>query len=347
MAVTSGRAGGRPAVALSALALLVCAAPRPLAAQLHGQHWTVTPETERATVGDTVTLAFRVRLDERDLLFDTIPKPARTPPDWIRVFGVEKLQRQPDRIYVGKARVAFYRPGRQAVPLFELPFMRSVKGLSRGTLTSDSATVEVVSVLSAGSSATLRDIKEPATAGGPEPLARALGLLALAVAGWLTWRARRRGLAAVPEPVPAAAASPATRDPYDIAADRLAAIERERWSALDVARHYAEVTDVLRDYLEAHGVPARERTTSELRWALAPGLLAGRGRRRFETVFDEADLVKFARRRPGMDDAEGFLVAARELLSSWRGMGAGTGAHEMVRIEPHSHARPDPSLRSG
>jgi hypothetical protein len=325
-------AGLPRAVRLIVLALVLCAAPRPLAAQLHGQHWTVAPETERATVGDTVILAFRVRLDERDLLFDTVPKPAGTLPDWIRVFGVEKLQRQPDRIYVGKARIAFYRPGRQAVPLFELPFMRSVKGLSRGTLTSDSATVEVVPVLSAGSSATLRDIKEPAPAGKPEPLALALGVLALIVAGWLTWRARRRAPPVLTEPLPASAAAPATRDPYDVAADRLMAIELERWSASDVARHYAEVTDVLRDYLEAYGVPARERTTSELRWALAPGLMAGRGRRRFETVFDAADLVKFAHWRPGVEDAEGFLVAARELLASWResGAGAGTRVHGTV-----------------
>ena len=210
--------------------------------------------------------------------------------------------------------------------------MRSVKGLSRGTLTSDSATVEVVPVLSAGSSATLRDIKEPAPAGKPEPLALALGVLALIVAGWLTWRARRRAPAAVAEPLPAPAAAPATCDPYDVATDRLIAIERERWSASDVARHYAEVTDVLRDYLEAHGVPARERTTSELRWTLAPGLLAGRGRRRFETVFDAADLVKFAHWRPGIEDAEGFLVAARELLASWReaGVDAGAGVDGMV-----------------
>ena len=313
--------------------LVSCASARPLTAQLHGQHWTVTPESERATVGDTVTLAFRVRLDERDLLFDTVPKPASTLPDWIRVFGVEKLQRQPDRIYLGKARVAFYRPGRQAVPMFELPFMRSVKGLSRGTLTSDSATVEVVPVLSAGSSATLRDIKEPARAPGPDPLAFALGLLALAVAGWLTWRARRQVPVAVPELIPAAAASPVTPDPYDIAADRLAAVERERWSERDVARHYEQVTDVLRDYLEAHGVPARERTTSELRWALAPGLLAGGGRRRFETLFDEADLVKFARRRPAAADAAGFLGDARALLMEWRdALARGAAAAE----EPHA-----------
>jgi hypothetical protein len=96
VAVTGGRAvrrsGGRT-VGRCVVALVLCAGTRPVAAQLHGQHWTVTPEPDRATVGDTVTLAFRVRLDERDLLFDTVPKPARTLPDWIRVFGIEKLQR--------------------------------------------------------------------------------------------------------------------------------------------------------------------------------------------------------------------------------------------------------------
>ncbi|MEP6686791.1 MAG: hypothetical protein ABJC36_00490 [Gemmatimonadales bacterium] len=314
--------------ALGALALLLVAAPASLAAQVHGQHWTVTPERDRATVGDTVTIAFRVRLDERDLLFDTVPKPARTQPDWIRIYAVEKLHRLPDRIFVGKARMAFYRPGRQQVPIFELPFMRSVKGLSRGTLSSDTATVEVVPVLGAGSSATLRDIKEPARVRGPDPLELALGVLALAAAGWLTWRARHRSSAVTPVPV-SVAVSVQPAEPYAIALDLFAAIERERWSTRDVARHYAEVTDVLRDYLEAYGVPARERTTSELRWALPPGLLAGRGRRQFETVFAASDLVKFAHWRPGVADAERFLAAARELLEAWRGMRVGVG--DMVR----------------
>jgi hypothetical protein len=317
----SGRIRGRIRAILGTLALLAPAVPRLLAAQLHGQHWTVTPETDSATVGDTVTIAFRVRLDERDLLFDTVPKPARTLPDWIRVLQVEKLQRQPDRIFIGKARVAFYRPGRQAVPIFELPFMRSVKGLSRGTLPSEAASVEVVPVLGPGSSATLRDIKEPARGSGPDPLELALGIVALAVAGWLTLRAHSRAPASVREPEPVAAVELPPADPYDVALDRLAAIEGQRWGELDVARHYAEVTDVLRDFLEGQGVPARERTTSELRWALPPGALAGRGRRRFEAVFEPADLVKFAHWRPGADEAEEFLAAARELLAGWREMG--------------------------
>jgi hypothetical protein len=305
--------------------LVLLMAPRLAAAQVHGQHWTVTPEAERVTVGDSVTLAFRVRLDERDLLFDTIPKPASGLPDYVRVLSVEKLQRLPDRLFVGKARVAFYRPGRQRVPVFELPFMRSVKGLSRGTLSSDTASVEVVPVLGAGSSATLRDIKEPVDRGGPDPWELLLGLVALMAAGWLTWRTRYRSQAPVPEIVPATPASPAQPEPYADALARLSTIEAQRWGESDVARHYAEVTDVLRDYLEAFGVPARERTTSELRWALPGELLTDRGRRRFEAVFPVADLVKFAHWRPGAEDAASFLDAARWLLDEWREAGVPGG----------------------
>jgi len=293
-------------------------APDSLAAQLHGQHWDVTPETTRPTVGDTVTLAFRVRLDERDLLFDTVPQPALTPPDWIRILSIDKLQRQPDRIFVGRARMAFYRPGKQAVPVFQLPFMRSVKGLSRGTLSSDSATVEVIPVLTAGSSATLRDIKEPRSSRGSAPLELLLGLAALAAAGWLAWRARRHGPAEAIAVAVGPAPPPPPPDPYHRALARLAEIEAERWAARDVARHYAEITDAVRDYLEAYGVPARERTTSELRWVLPPALLAGDGARRFGTVFDAADLVKFARSRPDAGAAAEFLGESRALLAGWR-----------------------------
>jgi hypothetical protein len=315
--------------------LLVClglgAGVTPLAAQLHGQHWDVTPETERATVGDTITVHFRVRLDERDLLFDTVPRPLVAPPDWVRIFAVEKLERQPDRIFVGRARLAFYRPGVQQIPIFQLPFMRSVKGLSRGTFASDSAAVEIVPVLQAGASATLRDIKEPAPARAADPLELLLGLGALIVAGCLAWRARRR-----PPPVavaaPALEASPAPApDPYALTLARLEAIVAESWLTRDVARHYEAVTDALRDYLEAHGIPARERTTTELRWAMPPALVGGATRRRFEALFEAADLVKFAHWRPEAEDGEAFLRDARDLLTRWhaalaRDAGARAGA---------------------
>ena len=302
----------------------VCVPTRPLAAQVSGQHWEVIPETDSARVGDTVTIRFRLHLDERDLLYDTIPKAAENTPAWVRVLQVDKLQRDANRIFVGRARVAFYRTGRQAVPIFELPFMRSVKGLSRGILPSDSASVEIVPLIADPTSATLRDIREPPPPRGPGPLVIAGGVAALLLAGWIAWRLRRRVPAAAPEALPIADATPPPPpDPYEIARARLGEIERERWSAHDVARHYEAVTDALRDYLEAQGVPARERTTSELRWLLPPGLQPGRpaggARHRFEEVFGDADLVKFAQWRPDPATATTFLASARELLAAWHG----------------------------
>lgn len=319
MAVRSdGRTVGRVAL-LAAVIGLACLPPVRAAAQLHGQHWDVTPETARPTVGDTVTLAFRVRLDERDLLYDTVPAPALTPPDWIRIFSIEKLTRQPDRTFVGHAKIAFYRPGRQAVPIFTLPFMRSVKGLTRGTLSSDSASVEVIPVLTAGSSARLRDIREPKPSGGIPPIGLLLGLAGLLAAGRLAWRAGRRApVGLIEAATPTAAGSPEP-DPYQQTIDRLAAIEAERWPDRDVARHYAEITDALRDYLAiAEGIPARERTSSELLGALPGHLRAGALRDDWADVLDAADLVKFARRRPDPDTAAGFLGEARALLAGWR-----------------------------
>lgn len=293
--------------------------PAPLAAQLHGQHWDVTPETARPTVGDTVTLAFRVRLDERDLLFDTVPAPALTPPDWIRIYSIDKLTRQPDRIFVGRAKVAFYRPGRQAVPIFTLPFMRSVKGLSRGTLSSDSASVEVVPVLTAGSSARLRDIREPKPSRGGVPIELVLGMAALLAAGWLAWRARSRVAVGPVEHVTPTPVELPQADPYQRTVDRLAAIEAERWADRDVARHYEEITDALRDYLAiTEGLPARERTSSELLVGLPGHLSTGPLRDGWADVLDAADLVKFARRRPDPDTAADFLGEARALLAGWR-----------------------------
>jgi hypothetical protein len=305
------------AYALTAAAVAAIVSRLPAQEPLHGQHWDVAVETARPTVGDTVTISFRVRLDERDLLYDTVPAPALTPPSWVRIISVDKLQRQPDRIFVGRARLAFYRPGHQNVPVFQLPFMRSVKGLTRGTFLSDVATIDVVPTLVGGSSATLRDIKEPSPGGGRVPTAVAIGLVALLALGGLAWLTRRRVPSAAPtadEPV-----LPRPPDPYGIALARLDAIGSHPWTPREVTRYYADVADVLRDYLAAaEGVPARERTSTELLGVLPPHLRAEALHRVSAGVFSEADLVKFARRRPGRDAASAFLAEARSLLAAWR-----------------------------
>jgi hypothetical protein len=285
-------------------------------AQVSGQSFQVTPETARPTIGDIVTVAFRVRLDERDLLFDTVPQPLNGLPPGVRVLSIDKLTRAPDRIFHGKARLAFYRTGRQPVPVFMLPFMRAVKGVQRATLASDSAFVEVGSLAPAGNPP-LKDIREMELDAGPGlwPLAAA-GLLApLLLAGYAIRRRRRRPPASVavsPPPPPPPSA-------YQRALARLEVIGQERWPERgEVARHYEEIIDALRGYLEAaEEVPARERTTEEVLWALPPHLSHDGLRAKLRSLLDEADLVKFARLTPRPMAADRFLERSRLLLQQW------------------------------
>ena len=287
------------------------------AAQLPNQAFEVAPAVAHARVGDTISLRFRVRLDQTDLLFDTVPRPTGELPQGVRVLSVERLQRQPDRTWTGRAVVAFFRPGRQAVPVFGLPFMRGVKGLSRGTLASDSAFVEIDPVAPPGNPS-LKDIRDIVGEALPDrrPVA---GVLAAAVLGALAVRRLRRRSRDRSAGIPTEPSTPTVLPdgPYESAVARLAEIERDGWVARgDVARHYAGVSDTLRQYLEeARGMRALSATTGEL-LALLPPVRDGTGGRG-RALFHDADLVKFARARPDPETAAGFMRDARVLLDEW------------------------------
>ena len=124
------------------------------------------------------------------------------------------------------------------------------------------------------------------------PVAAALA----ALAGGAALVARRLRRRALPAPAPALARAAPTAEPlsaYAAAVERLAAIERE-------------------------GLPARERTTAALARALPRRLAEGGLRQRCRAVLGSADLVKFARVRPGEAQAAAFLAAARDLLDRWQ-----------------------------
>ena len=292
--------------------------PCPAAAQMSGQSFEVTPEITRATVGDSVTLRFRVRLDDRDLLFDTVPQPLSALASGVRLLSVEKLQRSPDRLFHGRARIAFYRPGRRPVPVFGLPFMRAVKGVGRATLPSDSAYVEIVPLLPAGNPP-LKDIRELEPSPGPSFLPLIAGTLVAAALLTLYLRRRKRRSSPISAPLAAPAAPAVVPSAYGLALERLARIERERWPERgEVARHYEAAVETLRRYLEAaEDLPARERTTGELLWSLPPHLTEDGLRDRAGTLLGQADLVKFARLRPSPAPAAEFLEQCRSLLGEW------------------------------
>jgi hypothetical protein len=292
---------------LRTIALLV-ASVAPLSAQQDpGHRFTVTPSASRAAVGDPVTLRFSVSLHERDLITDSVPRPAGELQEGIRLLAVRKLGRSGDRALAGEATVAFFRPGVQQLPAFEIPFLR-VSANMRGTIRSEPGTVEIAPVAPPGNPA-LKDLKELAPVGGVDwlPIGAAGAAVVLAALVFRRWRRGRRRVA--PLATPALPPAPA-RDPFESALARLAALDPADLPA---------AADIIRGCLaDAASIPALERTTAELLSALPPHLVGNGNREQLSALLRDADLVKFAQARAPATAGSTFLDAARTLLTSWR-----------------------------
>ncbi len=80
-------------------------------------------------------------------------------------------------------------------------------------------------------------------------------------------------------------------------------------------RHYTLVTDCVRTYLEGiYRVPAMERTTGELMFALRKARLGGEILPSLRILLEEADLVKFAKLNPSIERARAVVTQARHLV---------------------------------
>ena len=123
------------------------------------------------------------------------------------------------------------------------------------------------------------------------------------------WRQRHTAGPEVIEPVD-------DRFPEEIAYEEL-----ERVAALDLPaqsefkRHYTLVTDCVRTYLEGiYRIPAMDRTTGELMFALRKARLGGEMIPSLRTLLEEADLVKFAKLAPSVERARAAITQARHLI---------------------------------
>ena len=143
------------------------------------------------------------------------------------------------------------------------------------------------------------DIKEPISARRalwPWLLAAVLG--ALSWEAWRRWKARPRALGSpdFPSEPPLAPEDAAEKALAELAASGL-------WERGEHAAYYLRLTDILRAYLEArYGEPATAMTSPEVARLVqtkAPDLKASALARE---VLSRADLVKFARIKPGAEE---------------------------------------------
>jgi len=274
----------------------------------------------KVTVGDHVVVTVHVRVPVGAALVDSVPRSADTLATGTRLLSAEALRPTRNGDYVSRLTFAFFRPEQQRVPSLAVAFRKSADA-APDTVVSVPVPVTVTPVIS-GLDGTLRDIKDIETM--PVSI-RAAGIVlavvlvaAMATVFAARWRRRRRARdARIAAPTADAPRRPVT--PYEIAQASLAELERAEWSGRgDALRHYTLTADVVRTYLEnAHAVPALERTTLELFWALPPALAGSGGRDALRAFLDEADLVKFARERRGSMAASAYVREARTLVDRW------------------------------
>ncbi len=133
-----------------------------------------------------------------------------------------------------------------------------------------------------------------------------LGLVAVAVGLWL--RRRRTPAPASAEPV---------RAPREVALERLAAL-RAREASMAAEPFTVEVSDIVRDYLEAAlAIPAREQTSEEFLQALEarPDLPAAL-RAHMPPFLEQCDRVKFARQDLAGAQRGTLLQAAQAVVEA-------------------------------
>lgn len=289
------------------LFLIVVAAPAGFSADVSVRAGV---DKNRVTIGDPVVLNVSVTLPETYRLAAP-QKPAELGP-WT-VKDVRAAKDEKDRflthiIYT----LAAFTTGQTPVPPVTLTYTDDKN--KTYTLHSDTVPVTVESVMArAGDANDIRDIKPPL--GVREPLWKYLLwagiILAAAIIGYILYRGYRK------KHVPPAAPAQPLIPPYDLAMTRL---EELRTSGMiaegKIKEYYITLSDIVRDYLGAvYAIETRESTTAEI-YARLRGKESDMKRlQSIRDLFDECDLVKFAKYRPDEQACAASWEAAKNIVN--------------------------------
>ena len=267
-----------------------------LAEGLHAQvpRAEATLDTATARVGDPIRLTLTLHHDA------TARPEAPDLPQLLRDFaprctGWHQRETEAGFELAQECELRLYELGLHEVPAVAVPFVAAAGDtLLRAT---QPLAIEVISARGEGEDQ-LRDIKPPVLISGGVPLwvVVAIGLLALVLCTlggvWL-WRRRTR----TPEPPP-------PPEPIDYAAEFARIAESGLLERGEFKTYYSLLSENLRRFLEERlAIEAMEQTTSELADALQEAEVDTALRQQVIDYLAAADLVKFARFHPALDEA--------------------------------------------
>jgi hypothetical protein len=272
---------------------------------------SVAPKT--VTIGTPFRYTMRITADKDIELI--VPQLAGQIGDFeVTDFGAAPPREEKGRVVLDRwFTLVTYKPGDAIVPGPTVQYR--VAGSDLQNVAAPDALITVQSLLDrpGPTPADVRDIKGPvAVPKDYRPLlwiaAAVVAAVALAAGLYHLLNRRRRN-------VPVAPPRPA----HEIALEALAKLHAAR--LLEAGRHeefYVRLSDIVRTYLELRfHLRAPEMTTEEfLQAAQRDPQLAPPQRSALATFLSEADLVKFARHVPALDDAERAYRAGRDFVQA-------------------------------
>lgn len=275
---------------------------------------TTSVEPQRVTIGTPFRYTMRVEAPAKmkvviPLLVERIGGFSVTD------FGENPTREENGRVIVERwYTLVAYETGDQVVPGPSVQYQQNELDLDLQTVHAPDTLVIVESVLDAKNRDALPDVKPPvAVPGDYRPLIFGGAALAAFVGGglaiyWLLNRGKR---------VPAVPPRPA----HEIALDALAELRRAGLIEAGAYKEfYFRLSGIVRAYVEGRfQLRAPEMTTEEfLQAAQRNTQLAQQHRATLAQFLGEADLVKFARHVPTVQDAERALRAAGQFVESTR-----------------------------
>jgi hypothetical protein len=268
----------------------------------------VSIDSARYTVGDPIHLRIQLRHEPGvtfvPLIGDTVGK--------FFVLDRQPLTHENDSVTHCAFTVAAYDSGEAVLP--PLVFSYTPPGESAIQTVKTNPLLLHIDLVEIDTTQPIRDLKPPLRI--PMTLAD-IALIAgvtVFVGGasyfiyrlWKKRRERREGIEYVAPPLPA----------HVLALEQLGALREKRlWQQGMIKEYYSELTDILRRYFEGrYGITALEQTTDEIVRSLDNHLPVNSVRGEIEGILRSADLVKFARFVPALDEHERSLVSAYEIV---------------------------------
>ncbi|WNJ19908.1 hypothetical protein [Pontibacter sp. G13] len=229
--------------------------------------------------------------------------------------------------------VTSFDSGTQVLPPLAIPMLAGGAN-SVDTIAVEEYPIEVTTV-ELGEQAEIKDVKEIREVPLPTWVIFAgIGILiALGLIGWgIYYLVTRPKPEAAPEPVEAKPAVPA----HEIAMRKLAQLESKKlWQAGEVKEYYAEISEILRDYLERKfSIPALESVTHEIMDQARELPLTDKMRRHLKDTLEMADLAKFAKFTPSEQAHLDSMDIARYLVKE-------TKKIDLSKPEPEETTEPE------